>query len=414
MARSRAAPGTTSEVMTGMAKAEYGLGELREKDGKWYGRWLSPSGRYRNRLVGAAGRDGLKRPEARKRLMAMMEEDGARPSEADNAPTVAVLGKMLETRLTNLDRSDSQLEAVESCVRVHIAPYFKETPIDAIDEGDVEAFMAALRKKGLAPKSVANYVSVLHSIFELAIRKHYVTVNAVKMVDRARPKGGNRDIRFLSLEELDAVIAHAEDDDLGRMERVLWLGCATEGFRMGETRGFRWRDVDWEAMRVRVRQNHVRGKFKDPKSREGVRSVPLALRFARELELLYQRTAWQGDDDLVFCHPHTGGPYDGSKALKRFKAAQKRAGITKVNDAGKTVGRHRLHDLRHTFGTRMAAQGVPMRTLQAWMGHEDFETTLIYADYAPGAHEAEWINAAFPASLADAPDGVRVEVQGGD
>jgi integrase len=55
----------------------------------------------------------------------------------------------------------------------------------------------------------------------------------------------------------------------------------------------------------------------------------------------------------------------------------------------------RFHDLRHTFGTRMAAAGTPMRTLQEWMGHRDFKTTLIYADYAPGEHEAELIERAF-------------------
>jgi integrase len=47
------------------------------------------------------------------------------------------------------------------------------------------------------------------------------------------------------------------------------------------------------------------------------------------------------------------------------------------------VRKLRFHDLRHTFGTRMAAAGVPMRTLQEWMGHRDLKTTLIYADYAP-------------------------------
>jgi site-specific recombinase XerD len=30
---------------------------------------------------------------------------------------------------------------------------------------------------------------------------------------------------------------------------------------------------------------------------------------------------------------------------------------------------HRFHDLRHAFGTHMAAAGVPLRTLQEWMGH---------------------------------------------
>jgi len=44
----------------------------------------------------------------------------------------------------------------------------------------------------------------------------------------------------------------------------------------------------------------------------------------------------------------------------------------------------------------MAAAGVPMRTLQEWMGHRDLRTTLIYADYAPGEHEVDLVNDAFP------------------
>lgn len=43
----------------------------------------------------------------------------------------------------------------------------------------------------------------------------------------------------------------------------------------------------------------------------------------------------------------------------------------------------------------MAAHGVPMRALQEMMGHRDFKTTLIYADYAPSAREAKWVDAAF-------------------
>ena len=39
-----------------------------------------------------------------------------------------------------------------------------------------------------------------------------------------------------------------------------------------------------------------------------------------------------------------------------------------------------------------------MRTLQEMMGHRDFKTTLIYADYAPSAREAEWVEAAFSAA----------------
>jgi hypothetical protein len=112
---------------------------------------------------------------------------------------------------------------------------------------------------------------------------------------------------------------------------------------------------------------------------------PLADRVAAALELHSQRSGYQADDDLVFCHPDIGRPLDRSKLLKRFKAALAAAGARAVT----------FHGLRHTFGTRMAAAGVPMRTLQEWMGHRDFKTTLRYADYAPSAHEAEQVNRAF-------------------
>jgi site-specific recombinase XerD len=45
-----------------------------------------------------------------------------------------------------------------------------------------------------------------------------------------------------------------------------------------------------------------------------------------------------------------------------------------------------------------------MRTLQEFMGHREFKTTLIYADYAPGENEANLVNAAF--APATNPSGV--------
>jgi hypothetical protein len=87
--------------------------------------------------------------------------------------------------------------------------------------------------------------------------------------------------------------------------------------------------------------------------------------------------------------------------LKRFKVALRAAGVRDV----------RFHDLRHTFGTLMAAAGVPMRTLQEWLGHRDLTTTLIYADYAPSEREAEWVAVAFETTVARAkvPDEVGEE-----
>ena len=104
-----------------------------------------------------------------------------------------------------------------------------------------------------------------------------------------------------------------------------------------------------------------------------------------ELDRHFQRSAYRGDDDLVFPHPQLGTVLDHSALVRRFKRALRAAGVREV----------RFHDLRHTYGTQMAAAGVPLRTLQEWLGHRDFKTTLRYADYAPSAHEGEMVERAF-------------------
>ena len=56
----------------------------------------------------------------------------------------------------------------------------------------------------------------------------------------------------------------------------------------------------------------------------------------------------------------------------------------------------RIHDLRHTFGTRMTAAGAPIRSIQEWMGHASIQTTEIYADYAPDPSQGrKWAQLAF-------------------
>jgi integrase len=188
------------------------------------------------------------------------------------------------------------------------------------------------------------------------------------------------------MEELEALLrATPERAPFGPTDRAVYTTAAMTGLRQGELLGLRWRDVDWSAGRLRVRQNYVRGHWGTPKSKRGSRSVPMIDRVAGELERHYQRSTWQGDDELVFPHPDTGEVLDHSALSRRFKKALKSARVRDV----------RFNDLRHTFGTRMAAAGVPLRTLQEWMGHRDFKTTLIYADYAPSEHEAQMAERAF-------------------
>jgi integrase len=120
---------------------------------------------------------------------------------------------------------------------------------------------------------------------------------------------------------------------------------------------------------------------------------------AGELDRLFKASGDPSDDALVFPDPRTAGPLSKAAILRRYRRALKAARLEES---------HRFHDLRHTFGTRMAAAGVPMRTLQEWMGHRDIETTQRYADYAPSAHEAAMVAAAFGTSKGRTPDEVAV------
>jgi integrase len=373
----------------------YGSGSLwvrRDARGgeTWYGQ-VRVDGRIVRRALGPkraiGSREGLTRVQAEKRLRELIRT-AAPPAVAERV-TLAEAGTEFIRDCRRRQLAKSTVMDYESCVRVHLTPFFAEMQLAKITERDVEHFMAQKLDDGKAPKSVTNWLGILHSLFEFAIRRGWAEANPCKRVAKPRKRRG-RKLRFLDGPELEAVLRSVPADARGETERCLFLVAAMTGLRIGELLGLRWRDVDWTAQKIRVGDNWVRGEFGDPKSAQSDRAVPMAQRVARELELQFQQSVMQADDDLVFPHPTTGRPLDKSKVRKRFLAAVQAAGIT----------RHlTVHDLRHTFGTRMAAAGVPLRTIQEWMGHADFKTTEIYAEYAPSRNEAALVDRAFGAAF---------------
>ena len=378
---------------TATAKRAYGSGSLYSRPSAgggetWYAAFRVGRRRVKRALGprrAAGSRAGLSRSEAEAELRRLMDEERHAPSVRLERLTIGEVGTAYLRHLDALGRKGSTVEAYESTLRVHLVPFFGEAPMQAITPVDVEAFMASERRAGRAPKSVLNYLGFLHSLFAFSEKRGWGAGNPVKLVDKPRPGDGDPEIRFLDEGELAAVIRAVPDDDRGPLERVLYLVAAMTGLRQGELIALRWRDVDWSAGRIRVRRNFVRGQYGTPKSKRSSRAVPLADRAGAELERHFQRSLRQGDEDLVFGHPQLGTPLDRSKVLKRFKAAARSAGVRAV----------RFHDLRHTFGTRLAAAGVPLRTIQEWMGHREYRTTERYADYAPGGREAALVNDAF-------------------
>jgi integrase len=70
-------------------------------------------------------------------------------------------------------------------------------------------------------------------------------------------------------------------------------------------------------------------------------------------------------------------------------------GSTPAQDAAEIAPRRELRQLRNTFGTVCAAAGVPLRTIQEWMGHESITTTERYASHMLRDRDAALVSAAF-------------------
>lgn len=415
------------------AKRTYGTGQLYEKHGAYYGRWRTNDGRKLNRRLGTirepGATAGLTRTQAERRFRQMQQDEEIAPRRRADAErvTVADASASLRRRLAVEGARKSYLEGCESMERVHVVPRLGTLAVHEVTSTDVEALASSMLRRGLKPKTVRNVVTYLHSVFEHAVARGWCPANPVRYASRPkRRRAGdvNPDLQFLTVAELEAVLRAIPDevvqrtpaptrngrpgpapppppDVLGPVLRVVVLAAAMTGLRQSELLGLRWRDVDWVAQRIRVRNAYVRGEHSgqgksDLSTR---RSVPMADRLARELDRWSRRTAYGAEADLVFAHPNSGRPLDRSKVTKRFKQACRDAGVNEIT----------FHELRHTFATRLAASGQPLRTIQEFLGHADLKTTQIYAHYAPSTREVEMVNQAFAEEEPAADEGTAAD-----
>lgn len=374
------------------ARRSYGTGSLFESRGAWYGKWRVGDRQVKRKIAPVrqpGSHDGLTRKQAEAKLRRLMEQTQfvARVARL----TFEDVGSRYVHHVEHvMERKPSTVQDYRIMLVRHLAPHFGGKAIERITPDDVAAYVAAKARDGLATKTISNHLAFAHGVFAFAIKRGLAPSNPVAVVDRPRAPHVDPDIRFLTRRELDALLAAVPGDVLGPTDHALYLTAAMTGLRQGELAALRWRDVDLEAAVLRVRRTFTRGRWGPPKSKRSARAVPMAPRVARGLREHRIRSVFMGDDDLVFAHPQTGEPYDASKMRERFKATLRAASLRPL----------RFHDLRHTYGTLMAAAGAPLRLLQGWMGHRDYKTTEVYADFAPSPSQgAAFAERAFGSGL---------------
>lgn len=160
------------------------------------------------------------------------------------------------------------------------------------------------------------------------------------------------------------------------------------GLRNSEMRALRWRYIDLDAGRVKVRRAISQSGHEDvPKSKYSRRDVPISPNMVAQLRRHKLASAYSGNDDYVF-PTLTGTAQHYENTLRRIlKPAALAAGLTvPVLRDGQPVldrdGRPAVrawpgwHTLRHTCATQLFARGANVKQVQIWLGHHSPAFTL--------------------------------------
>ena len=258
----------------------------------------------------------------------------------------------------------SYYRTLETSYKVHVQPHWGAVSVADVDVLGVEAWIAAMTRKGSGATTVIRAQGVLSGILADAVKGKRLAANPAKGLENLPRKAGKRHI-YLSADDVARLADKAGE------HRALVLTLAYCGLRWGEAIGLRVRDIQFLRRRISVSENAVqigsRHIVGPTKGREA-RSVPVPEFVCNELSVQCQGKT---PGALVFTDRH--GMY-----LQRPKAAN--GWLTRAIKAAE-VQTITPHDLRHTCASLAVSAGVNVLALARMLGHKDPSVTLrVYAD----------------------------------
>jgi integrase len=187
-------------------------------------------------------------------------------------------------------------------------------------------------------------------------------------------KLNNARYRWLNAEEEARLLPHCPSH---LAELVVFL--IETGARLSEALRLTWNEVELD------RQPRGLAKFMQTKSGKP-RGVPLTTRVRDLLVAIKARqaglTIHEPDRARVFLYAGKGRAGKGiPMSSYRSYHTPHRAWETAVRRAG--LGDLHLHDLRHTFASRLVMRGVPILAVSKLLGHASITMTMRYAHLAP-------------------------------
>ncbi len=317
-----------------------------------------------------------------------------RDSGMDAPPGKLTVAQYLERWLRDYAEPSTAPKTYRTCsdtVRRHLIPALGSLPLTKLRPQHIQGFYARLLREGrldgrggLSPRSVQRQHQVLHVALRHAVQWQLLSLNPADAVQL--PRAQHQEIRPLGLDEIQQLLAAADDTPYGTLVHLALM----TGLRLGELTGLRWRDTNLEAGAIHVqqvcqwlpRQGFTFPSPKTPKSRRAVALSPdtidrLRQHRQRQLETRVALGPDYAGYDLVLA-TSLGTPIDPSNLRRAWKAILKTAGI----------GHLRFHDLRHAHASLMLQQGTHPKIVSERLGHSGVGITLnLYSHVVPGLQE---------------------------
>ena len=233
----------------------------------------------------------------------------------------------------------------------HILPALGNLTVAEIVREHVERLHLAMAK---TPRTANQAHAIVHALLAFAIQHGLKASNPAAGI---KPYRESRRERFLSEAEIGAAadaITEAESRGIGPFAAAGLRLALFTGARSGEITAIQWGHVDWERRLVRLPDS----KTNEPRT---IHLSDAAIEVLRAI-------------------PHVG-PYvvagrkygESYKSLSRaWHIAREYAGLNDV----------RLHDLRHSYASLAAGQGLSLYTIGKLLGHKNPTTTQRYAHLA--------------------------------
>lgn len=251
-----------------------------------------------------------------------------------------------------------------SVVRRHLGPRFGKLPLEQIDAGMIQAWIAELAPK-LARESVRSLRSFLLQILRQAREDgfscHVIEQRRIRIPKNTR---AGRRRREIGDEELAVLISSTPAPWW-----FLWALMGYAGLRIGEALGLQWSHIDLGRRFISVYQAAVLGELQPTKTETSRADVPIL----PELEALIQRRLKEigGPPDpqaLVF-PSRRGTPLSADNVRFRIlRPALARAGVRHCG----------LHAFRHGLPGRLLRLGASPDVVQRVMRHGSLRQTETY------------------------------------